>query len=179
MILKINKDTQHLDNHVAPIVADWPGQLFIRKAIMNLNNSSFNIPSEISSFIPLLGPLHVSLNSREQTIIVHYSFFKKLFHFVFGKKKKLAKTPKPWRINLLLELAHGGWCKVKEKIMAKFGSNCKDIEYCTLFDILDNLVPAVLEIYAVLFRSGSFNEYLETIFRIWTFMLRWRRHNYN
>ena len=25
MILKINKDTQHLDNHVAPIVADWPG----------------------------------------------------------------------------------------------------------------------------------------------------------
>src|SRR5260364_403186 len=63
--------------------------------------------------------------------------------------------------------------------MAKFGSNCKDIEYCMVFDILDNLVPAVLEIYAVPFRSGSFNEYLEMIFRIWTFMLRWRRHNYN
>jgi len=50
--------------------------------------------------------------------------------------------------------------------MAKFGSNCKDIEYCMVFDILDNLVPAVLEIYAVLFQFGSFNEYLETIFRI-------------
>jgi hypothetical protein len=48
-----------------------------------------------------------------------------------------------------------------------------------MIDLLDNVVPAVLDVYAVLFRSGSFDEYLETVFRIWTFALRWKRKNYN
>jgi hypothetical protein len=46
-------------------------------------------------------------------------------------------------------------------------------------DLLDNVIPATLDIYAILFRSGSFDEYVETIFRIWTFAHRWKRHNYN
>ena len=41
-----------------------------------------------------------------------------------------------------------------------------------LIDLLDNIIPATLDIYAILFRSGSFNEYSETIFRIWTFALK-------
>ncbi|RHZ75417.1 hypothetical protein Glove_214g7 [Diversispora epigaea] len=144
MILDIDKDTGHLCNRIAPLVADWPGQLFVRKAITNLHktNSQYIIPDEINSFIPILGPLHVSLNSREHVILIYHSFFEKLFHFVFGKRKVLAKKPKPWRINLLLDLAYN-------------------------------------DIYATLFRSGSFEEYIETIFRIWTFALRWKRHNYN
>ena len=48
-----------------------------------------------------------------------------------------------------------------------------------IIDLLDNIIPATLDIYAILFRSGSFDEYIETIFRIWTFALRWKRHNYN
>jgi len=181
MILDINKDLQHVSNKVVPIVADWPGQLFIRKAITNLNkpNSQYSIPNEINSFIPILGPLHVSLNSREQVLIIYYFFFKELFNFVFGEKKKLAKKPRPWRINLLLDLAYSGWCKIRNIVLAKFGSNCKDIEYCMVIDLLDNVIPATLDIYAILFRSGSFDEYIETIFRIWTFALRWKRRNYN
>ncbi|RHZ53694.1 hypothetical protein Glove_438g1 [Diversispora epigaea] len=53
------------------------------------------------------------------------------------------------------------------------------IEYRTTIDLLDNLIPAVLDIYAILFRSGLFEEYVEIIFRIWTFALRWKRKNYN
>src|ERR1044072_6854321 len=37
MILDIDKDTGYLHNHVTPLVADWLGQLFICKAITNLN----------------------------------------------------------------------------------------------------------------------------------------------
>jgi hypothetical protein len=48
-----------------------------------------------------------------------------------------------------------------------------------IIDLLDNIIPATLDIYAILFRSGSFNEYTETIFRIWTFALKWSRKNYN
>ena len=103
LILSINNTTWHLDNCVAPLVADWPGQLFIRKALyMKL------LPQDIKLFLPILGPLHLSLNSREHVFLVHYFFFEKLFHSVFGSGKKLAKKPCPWRINLLLELTRNG-----------------------------------------------------------------------
>ena len=175
IILDIDKDVGNLHNKIAPLVADWPGQLFIRKAITNLHksNSQYSIPNEINSFIPILGPLHVSLNSREHVILIYYPFFEKLFHFVFGQRKILAKKPKPWRINLLLDLAYNGWNKIRNIVLTKFGIN-KDIEYRMIIDLLDNIIPATLDIYATLFRSGSFDEYIETIFRIWTFALRWK-----
>ena len=77
IILDINKDTGHLHNNIALLVADWPEQLFVCKAITNLHkaNSQYSIPPEINSFIPILGPLHVSLNSREHVLIIYYTFF--------------------------------------------------------------------------------------------------------
>ncbi|RIB13262.1 hypothetical protein C2G38_2041125 [Gigaspora rosea] len=48
-----------------------------------------------------------------------------------------------------------------------------------MIDLVDNLVPATLDVYALIFRSGQFNKYVEAIFRIWTFALRWKRKNYN
>jgi len=110
MILNISKKTKHLDKQVASIVADWPGQLFIRKALIHLHalGAQSTIPQEFESFISILGPLHLSLNSREYVMIIYHSFFEKIFHFVFGKNKKLAKKPKSWHINLLLELTRKG-----------------------------------------------------------------------
>ncbi|RGB29633.1 hypothetical protein C1646_766398 [Rhizophagus diaphanus] len=57
---------------IAPLVADWPGQLFIRKAITNLHKagSQYSIPAEINSFIPILGPLHISLNTSSDLRII-------------------------------------------------------------------------------------------------------------
>ena len=116
-----------MKRYVAPIVANWPGQLFIRKALAHLHaqGSQSAIPQEIGSFIPMLGPLHLSLNSREHVMIIYHSFFEQMFHFVFGERKKLAKKPKPWRINLLLELARNGWIKIKNKIMKNLDHHAK------------------------------------------------------
>lgn len=108
-ISKIESISEYLKNNIIPVSADWPGQLFIRKAITKIqqqemqgNFDNYNI---IKNFVPLIGPLHVSLNSREHIIKIHWEFFNKLFHYVFGPKKILAKKPKPWRVNLLLDLA--------------------------------------------------------------------------
>ena len=68
---------------------------------------------------------------------------------------------------------------IRTTIKNKFGPICKDIEYQIVFDLLDNLILATLDIYAILFRFGSFDKYIKTIFRIWTFALRWKRKNYN
>ncbi|CAG8807564.1 27238_t:CDS:1, partial [Racocetra persica] len=74
----------------------------------------------------------------------------------------LAKKPRPWRINLILELTRNGWVKIRDKIIENFGKTCKDLEYRTTIDLLDNIVPATLDIYANLFRAGLFDEYVET-----------------
>jgi len=108
MILLVNKNAGRTNNHVMPIVADWLGQLFIRKALTNIHQQNTKIPASINAFIPILGPLHILLNSWEQVLKIYYSFFKILFHAVFGKRKVLARKPKLWRINLLLELAYQG-----------------------------------------------------------------------
>ena len=181
MIINIPSLNNYLKQNVIPIITDWPGQLFIRKIItyLKIQQSALNIPQVYKNFHPIIGPLHVALNSKETALIINYEFFKQLFHFVFGDKKKLAKKPKPWRINLLLELAQKAWQKIKKIILEKFGPYCKDTEYRMAIDLLDNIIPATLDIYAVLFRSGSYMEYIETIFRIWTFALKWSRKNYN
>jgi len=51
LILSINNKTRHLDNCVAPLVADWPGQLFVRKALYMKPP-----PRNIEPFLPILGP---------------------------------------------------------------------------------------------------------------------------
>ena len=57
--------------------------------------------------------------------------------------------------------------------------NSKDAEYRMMIDLLDNSIPLTLDIYAVLFRSGYFEGYLESVVRIWVLFQRLRRHNYN
>ncbi|CAG8479376.1 6790_t:CDS:2, partial [Racocetra fulgida] len=50
LILAINNKTHYLDGYVAPIVADWSGQLFIRKILYQKSP-----PQEIMPFLPMLG----------------------------------------------------------------------------------------------------------------------------
>ena len=66
----------------------------------------------------------------------------------------------------------------KNIIITRFG-NTKIIGYVTFFDLLDNLIPATLDIYTVLFRNNKFEEYVDTVFRLWSMMRRFQRHNYD
>ena len=144
---------------------------------MKLKSES-SIPNEITHQIPFLGPLHVLLNIRESIFITFYSFFNSMYKSVFGKTKKLVAKSKLWRINLLLYLTYEGWLLVKKYVVKKFGIS-KDISYITFLDLLDNLIPASLEIYTYLFKKNKFEEYVDTIFRLWTVMQRFHRHNYD
>ncbi|CAG8759081.1 13806_t:CDS:2, partial [Dentiscutata erythropus] len=90
---------------IAPM--DYPGQLYIQCAItrcIKLGDSS-EILEQILHVVPMIGPLHVFLNSCETVFLLNYHFFDILFHAVFGHNKMLAKKPKPYKINLILELA--------------------------------------------------------------------------
>ncbi|RIB21992.1 hypothetical protein C2G38_2243590 [Gigaspora rosea] len=171
---------EYLSNNVVPIVADWPGQFFIRKAIAHrllLNNEI--IPSYVTAFIPMMEPLHVSLNSRELVFKKNWFLFNEVYKGIFGQKKELGKKPQPCRIDLMLHIIHMAWLDISDLVYSKFGRTCKNIEFLYLTNFLSNLIPLVLEVYAVHYREGNWPAYEEACMRCWSdLFLQFDRRNY-
>ena len=163
---------------VAPM--DYPEQLHICHAInyqINIGDSS-EVLEQILRIVPMIGSLHVSLNICETVFLANYKFFDKLFHEVFGHRKVLAKKPKPYKISLILELASQDWSRVHLIVLQKFEQS-KDPEVQYLINLLDNILPLILDFYPIIFRSESWKVYKEAMFRIWTIFFQYNRKHYN
>jgi hypothetical protein len=165
----------YLDHFIAPFVGDWPMQFFIRRLVYS---DAPSLPAALQNIVPLIGPLHISLNARECVLLIFHEIFADLYTFLFGKKAKLAKKPKAWRISLLLEVIYGGSTLVRDTILSVFGK-CKDIEYLTLVSLLDNYVPLVLSIYSIVFKCNSYDLYCQSLLHCWIMFVVFRRRHYN
>ena len=96
--------------------------------------------------------------------------------FLFGNKAKLAKKPLPWRVSLLLEVLYGGWTLVRDSILSTF-YHSKDVEFLTIFNLVDNYVPLVLSVYSIVFKCNDYDLYCKSLLRCWVmFMVFHRRH---
>ena len=85
--------SQYLEKFICPMSADWPGQFYSRQVVDNIAG---HLPLHLNSIVPMMGPLHVSLNAREKSVVLFHPFFKNLYSAVFGiKRHPLAKKPKP------------------------------------------------------------------------------------
>ena len=138
-----------------------------------------NLTSQPSllSIVPTIGPLHISLNSREHVINSFHPFFKSVYESIFPKSK-FADSPKPWRMSLILEIVYGGWTLIRQTVMAKF-FKFKDLEYGTLLNLLDNYIPLVLSIYSISFKLNNFAEYFRAMIRIWIMFTCLNRRHYD
>ena len=125
----------------------------------------------------MIGPLHVSLNSREHIVTSFHPFFKTVYERIFTRSK-LADKPKPWRISLLLEIVYGGWTLIRKSVMKTFW-RFKDPEYGTLFNLLDNYIPLVLSIYSISFKLNNFSEYPRAMIGMWIMFTCLKRRHYN
>ncbi len=105
----------YLNKFVAPFVGDWPMQFFVRQLVFSTSPST---PAVLKNVIPLIGPLHISLNARECILLIFHENFADLYKFIFGEKAKLAT--KPWRISLLLEIIYGGWTLIRDMVLSVF-----------------------------------------------------------
>ena len=83
--------------YIIPIIADWPGQIYLRTAISHhlLYRDQSNITNSILLFLPIIGPLHISLNSRELIFLQYRPFFLAMYKYIFGERRPLAQKPKP------------------------------------------------------------------------------------
>ena len=148
-------------------------QFFIRRLVYF---DSPSLPAALQDVVRLIGPLHISLNARECIFLIYHEIFADLYSFQIGKKAKLAKKPKPWRISLLLEVVYGGWTLIKDLILSGFGK-CKGTEYLTLVNLLDNYVPLVLSIYSIVFKCNSYGLYCESLLHCWIMFVVFRRRD--
>ena len=132
------------------------------------------------SLVPLLGPLHVSMSGQENVFKEYFELLLNVYQSVFGKNKPLAAEKcQPWKIALILELCYGGWSLIRESILSVFGDRCKDLQFLTLINFLENYLPLVLTIFAVVFRSNNFQLYISALKRIWLMFLCFGRHHYD
>ena len=165
----------YLNKFVSPFVGDWPMQFYVRQLVYSTSPST---PAALKNVIPLIGPLHISLNSRECVLLIFHEIFADLYKFLFGEKAKLAKKPKPWRISLLLEVIYGGWTLIRDMVLSVF-FKCKDIEYLTLVNLLDNYVPLVLSIYSIVFKCNKYKEFSLSLLQCWVMCVVFRRRHYD
>ena len=164
-----NSLAHYLKRFFVPLVGDWPCQFYIRQVVYS---------DGIHKLVQFIGPLHVSLNARENILLKLHAFFAELHSFLFGGQKALAKKPKPWLISSLLEVAYGGWLFVRDALLPVFAGS-KDIQYLTLLNLLDTDVPMSLCIYSVIFRDNMADLYFESLFRCWLMFLVFRRRHYD
>jgi hypothetical protein len=67
---------------------------------------------------------------------------------------------------------------VRTAVQQKFEQS-KDAEARYLINLLENIIPLVLDFYPVIFRSGNWLAYREAMFRVWAIFYQYNRKNYN
>ncbi len=89
-------ESNYLNDYIIPIIADWLGQVNIRRAItLRINKEvKSEILQQILNLISMIGPLYISLNSKETLFQTYHFFFEKLYHNLFEEKKVLSQKLK-------------------------------------------------------------------------------------
>ena len=124
-----------------------------------------------------MGPLHVDLNVDED-IVTNYIPPLRFIYESLLPGRKLADKPKPWRTQFILEVIYGGWTLVRSSVKAVF-SQCKDVQYGVLLNLLDNYIPLTLATYNILFKLNRLDDYFYSIFRLWVMFFCFNRKHYN
>ena len=185
-IVTKSKLIEYLRQFYIVLPADYPGQFYPRKIVYELlgeyckakqKDAESTERSPLLSLIPMIGPLHIDLNSDEDLMLNYHPIFKHIYELVFPGKH-LANHPKPWRTQFILEMVYGGWTLIRGMVKTVF-KDSKDIQYGTLLNLLDNYCPLVLTSYNVLFKTNRFDEYYNSIIRVWIMMYSFRRRHYN
>ena len=78
------------EKFLASCMGDWPTQFFKQQLVYN--SLDFSLPFICQNVVPLIGPVHISLNSWECVLKFFHPIFAELYSNLFGKKAKLEKS---------------------------------------------------------------------------------------
>ena len=131
-------------------------QFFIRQLVYS---NIPTVPAALKNVILLIDQLHISLNARECVLLQFHEVFADLYAFLFGNKA--------------MEVLYGGWTLVRDMIFSVF-YKCKDIEFLTLVNPLDNYIPLVLSIYSIVFKCNKYELFYESLIHCWVMFVVFR-----
>lgn len=125
------------------VVGDFPTQRYIKGLIRQKDTygdkSGQLIPEDLkvalSSLVPIVGPLHISLNGQQDLVKQFRFFYESLYKRVV--RKDLPKNVKPHVISLMIIVSCGGWILVRDIILEKF-KHVESVEVAILINLLDN-----------------------------------------
>jgi hypothetical protein len=94
LIINIPELCAYLEENALVTPMDYPGQKNVRCAVMNylIKGKTSSVPQQILNVVPFIGPLHVSLNSRETVFLINYAFLKKCIMWCLVHAKFLLKN---------------------------------------------------------------------------------------
>lgn len=118
------------------------------------------------------------IECQECVLLNSHQVFADFYAFLFGRKAKLTKKPKPCRISLLLEVIYGGWTLIRDMILSVF-CKCKDTEFLALLNLFDNYVQLVLSIYSILFKCNKYELFCQSLLYCWVVFTVFKRHHNN
>ena len=73
----------YMSDFVVPLIGDRPCQFYVRQAVYH---------ESIHDLVPFIGPLHISLNARENVVLKFHGFFLRYVCFpVWGKAETCQK----------------------------------------------------------------------------------------
>ncbi|KAL9983834.1 hypothetical protein ACROYT_G006074 [Oculina patagonica] len=162
---------EYLSKFVVLLPGDWPSQFYPRQIVYS-SCSSGRVGAQldpVTSIVPCMGPLHVDLNADEDIMEKYITFVRFVYESLFPGRK-LADKPKPWRTQFTLEVIYGGWTLVRNTVKAVF-SQCKDVQYGVLLNLLDNYIPLALATYDILFKLNRLNDLFLCNFQVMGYVL--------
>ena len=65
--------SEYINKFLVPFIGDWPCQFFVRQIVFS---------EGIFILVPFIGPLHISLNARENVVHKFHPFFSELYSFL-------------------------------------------------------------------------------------------------
>ena len=106
----------NLEKFLAPFMGDWPTQFFMQQFFCN--SLDFSLPSICQNVVPL--SLVQLTKFKGVCVKVFPPYLCQAVFRSLGKKAKLTKKPKAWRVSLLLEVLYGGLTLICESILSVF-----------------------------------------------------------
>ena len=148
-------------------------QFYIRRLVYS---EAPSLPTAFQNVVPLIGPLPISLNTRECVLLIFHEIFADLYTFLFRRKAKLAKKPKAWQISLLFEASmEDGYLLETQYYQSLTKARMSSI----LVNLIDNYVPLVLSIYSIVFKCNNYDQYYQSLLHSWIMCIVFRRRHYN
>lgn len=136
-----------------------------------------NATQILRHMVILIDPLHISLNANEGVMVRHHAFFSAVWKRLFPTAVPLARKPKAWRTMFLLTVIDQAYMRIREAVLQRHMLHVTH-ELRWLLVLLEEEIPAALDVFAVLHKAGRHEDMLHVCARLWTTFAHQNRKKY-